>query len=155
MTAVLHAAITVPVADLPDQPMTSDRLLTENTTLPRDPSILKQARHWLADILTAWNVPDDDADNAVLLLSEILANSVLHAGGDDKAEVWVTLWGASLKISVSDPDGNTAIAAPSPRDSAEHGRGLMIVDALAHRYGTHRTPAGKCFWVELFIGGGA
>jgi anti-sigma regulatory factor (Ser/Thr protein kinase) len=135
--------------------MTQDAL-PATVTLPRHVSAVRTARHWLADVLAKWKLCENDIDTAVLLLDEVFANAVIHAkGSGDTVYVAVQLQSPSLMVEVHDPDGNVAITAPTPRDSAERGRGLMIVDALAHRYGTYPTPEGKCAWFELFVDGGA
>ena len=91
---------------------------------------------------------DADVDTVVLLVSEVVTNAVLHA----RSEVVVSVvdQGAVARIEVHD-------ASPAgPRmhrfavDSAT-GRGLRLIDQLAHRWGTAALPsgAGKVVWFEV------
>lgn len=78
-------------------------------------------------------------------LSEIFANAVEHATGEERyATVTAVLWQNLLRITVSDPDpelGGTA-------HSDEHGRGLLVVQALSLRHGVYRIASGKVVWFE-------
>ena len=53
-----------------------------------------------------------------------------------------------LRVAVADED--PTVPAPQPIDlEAERGRGLMLVAALASRWGTALTGRGKSVWFEL------
>lgn len=152
------ATITAPVVDTRDQPMAEDALLHAHAKFQRRPDHVGTARHWLADILAGWNVPEDDVFTAQLLASEIATNAVVHPGtactGDVfRIETW--LWGVELTVSVYDPDPASSLGIPEQRDSAEHGRGLLIVKEFAAKCGVDRTDTEKRTWFVLYIGGGA
>jgi anti-sigma regulatory factor (Ser/Thr protein kinase) len=90
--------------------------------------------------------------DAVLLTTELVSNSVRHAGldPDDLIEVHVDRGAGRLRVSVRDggswvpPDGVAGSIRPFP--GAESGWGLYLVERLAVRWGTHR---GGGVWFEL------
>lgn len=155
MTAVLHEpAIAAPALRATDvHPMATDALLHTKAAFPRDPRSVGNARRWLVDTLAGWGVNDDDAHTAKLLLSETASNAVVHAAGEGSFRVEVWLWGVELTVSVYDPDPASSLDIPEQRDSAEHGRGLMIVKAMAYKCGVDRTDAEKRTWFSLMTGG--
>ncbi|MFF6994988.1 SpoIIE family protein phosphatase [Streptomyces sp. NPDC008313] len=129
------------------------------------------ARRFLRDTVTDWSeraldasVPLSDglADDAVLVVSELVTNAVVHAGTD--VEVLCRLEPAdgesdgALVVEVSDRHPSRA-----PRDEAdsgirpygtpEYGRGLRLVAALSEAWGiTYRTGI-KTVWARLPAGG--
>ncbi|MFG3041848.1 ATP-binding protein [Streptomyces sp. NPDC048330] len=92
----------------------------------------ERLRRALRASLKHWNRPDLVAD-AELLLSELVTNAFLHARGPT-VEVRVYRQGSLLMIEVA--DGSPGSPLPrSPGTDEEHGRGLLIVDAMAHSWG--------------------
>lgn len=116
-------------------------------SLPRTRPAVAGARRWLDDTLTAWNVDDDQVDDAVLALSEIFTNAVEHAAGDGHSTLTAALWHGHLRITVSDPDPE--LHGPAVDD--EHGRGLLVVKALTMRNGANRIASGKLIWFEQLV----
>lgn len=117
-------------------------------SLPRTRPAVASARHWLADTLTAWNVSDDQAYDAVVALSEVVTNAVVHAVGSGHSTVTAALWQGHLRVTVSDPDPELHGAARSD----EHGRGLLVVKELALRCGADRLAGGgKLIWFEQLV----
>jgi anti-sigma regulatory factor (Ser/Thr protein kinase) len=81
-------------------------------------------------------------------VSELVTNSVLHARS--AATVKVERDGDSLRVSVCD----TSSATPRVRDygpSAVTGRGMLLVDRIAQRWGVDFDGAGKCVWFEVAV----
>lgn len=113
-------------------------------SLPRTRPAVAGARRWLTDTLTAWCVDVDQIDDAVLALSEVVTNAVVHAAGDGHSTLTAALWHGHLRITVSDPDPE--VHAASGDD--ERGRGLAVVAALTMRHGVTRTATGKVVWFE-------
>ena len=84
--------------------------------------------------------------DASLIVSELATNTVVH--GCCRFEVAVQFDPGTVTLSVSDSSAALpAIRDPSPADP--HGRGLLVVDALARRWGWVQTRAGKRVWAEL------
>lgn len=124
--------------------------LTALISLPRTRPAVADARHWLADTLTAWSISGEQLDDAVTALSEVFSNAVVHAAGDQDATVTAALWQGHLRITVTDPDP----AVPTPRqagDDDESGRGMAVLRGLVLRHGTTRTATGKVVWFELLV----
>jgi anti-sigma regulatory factor (Ser/Thr protein kinase) len=106
------------------------------------------ARRVARDALTTWQLTDL-TDTAVLLISELVTNAVLHArtGGSGLA-LHLEFHGTVLRIEVHDAD----LRVPEPRVPAtldQSGFGFVIVDALADRWGVRETTLGKAVWAEL------
>jgi hypothetical protein len=89
---------------------------------------------WLADQVAPYVV-----ESALLLVSELVTNSVRHSGvpeGEDVV-VRVDLWRDGCRLEVEDP-GRDGVIAPRPQDPLEGGgMGLNLVQmpqrALGHR----------------------
>jgi hypothetical protein len=103
-------------------------------------------RHRAGDVLTHWRVGADVRDEAVLLLSELTTNALLH--GRPPVEVRLSRDRRHLTLEVH--DGAPTLPRPSrPGVDDEHGRGLLLVSLLAKRWGTRPTPHGKAVWCVL------
>jgi two-component sensor histidine kinase len=109
--------------------------------------------------LADWGFPPtSDLSSAVaLLVGELAANAVRHGrvpGRDFALRLTVDELDGLARVEVID-----ASETPPPRVAAqatpddESGRGLVLVDALATRWGSHpRHPLGKIVWAELKTG---
>jgi anti-sigma regulatory factor (Ser/Thr protein kinase) len=117
-------------------------------TLPRDYRAAERARHATREALAAWQL-DRLADPALLLVSELVTNAVRHAAaGDVPVTLTLRARGIWLRIEVQDGDPNW----PRPRVPAgleESGFGLVLVDAMASKWGVGATATGKSVWAEL------
>lgn len=114
------------------------------------------ARDFVRRTLHEWDleacVPD-----ALTVVTELLANAVLHAAPPTAAEPAPEIW---LRLSLRRP-GHLVCAVYDPSDSPpvyqhtsdpldEHGRGLRIIDVLAEHWGwTRKSPRGKAVWAML------
>jgi anti-sigma regulatory factor (Ser/Thr protein kinase) len=94
------------------------------------------------------SVDDGMLRDAQLLVSEVVTNSVKHSGSDDPIRLRVWARRSGLKVEVADGGFGFEAAEPSVRDEAEGGRGLMILDTLADRWGTSQDGRGRV-WFEL------
>ena len=88
----------------------------------------RRSRHWLAWVLEAAHVAQDTVDTAVLVASELVTNATVHAGG--RVLVCAQLLEAGVCLVVHDDQAVTDWQEPGG-ESDEHGRGLVIVHALA------------------------
>lgn len=108
----------------------------------------REARQLVRTVLADARVSQDATETALLLVSELVTNVVMHADGRPVLDVAVQP--ERLRISVSD----TSAVPPQVRSHnpplADHGRGMLLVDTLSARWGTEpRDPSGKCVWFEL------
>lgn len=94
-----------------------------------------------------------DADivaNAELLVSEIVTNALRHGAGEIALTVRVDPPG--IGVAVTDTGEGMPIArAERPADDEGSGRGLLIVDAVASRWGVEPSwpPPGKTVWFDV------
>ncbi|PZG71635.1 hypothetical protein C1I97_38200, partial [Streptomyces sp. NTH33] len=98
--------------------------------------------------LRRWGLPTEIASH---LVAEPAANAITHGrvpGRDFRLTLY--LIGGTLRIEVTDTRGDRLPAPQQPAWDAESGRGLLIVDALADRWGVaeDRFPR-KRVWAEL------
>ncbi|MFI6473191.1 ATP-binding protein [Streptomyces sp. NPDC050516] len=93
------------------------------------------------------------ADVAELLTSELVTNALVHT--DHGAVVTATVGESGLRVEVRD----FVAALPTPyapsADDGTHGRGLLLVQALADAWGVHEHGMGKVVWFELGCNGAA
>ncbi|MFF7129858.1 MULTISPECIES: ATP-binding protein [unclassified Streptomyces] len=92
----------------------------------------------------------EQVEDVLLLVSEVVTNACLHAGGPE--ELVLRHGGERLRIEVSDasPEHPHAQAPRSP--ALPGGHGLMIFDRLARSWGSEARPdraRGKVVWVEV------
>jgi serine/threonine-protein kinase RsbW len=101
--------------------------------LPRDAASVPISRQVLDRCLETLGVTADTRTDIALALSEACANVVLHAGAGEEYEVMARADGGRCVIEVvNSGDGAVAVAPPSEPVplTAEHGRGLKIIDAV-------------------------
>lgn len=108
-------------------------------------------RHAIADVL-AGHVPNRTVADAQLVLSELVTNSVRHAGLDAGAvlRIAASLTGGVLRLEVIDEGRNGAVAVRPP-SIAGGGFGLNVVEMLSRAWGVERQ-GGTRVWVEMLTG---
>jgi serine/threonine-protein kinase RsbW len=104
--------------------------------LPRDAETAHVTREVLNASLTVLGVAADIRDDVTLALGEACANVIQHADSSDEYEVRVWLTGCRCVVEVIDTGRGFDAAGLAQTQSdqvatAEHGRGLQIIDALA------------------------
>ncbi|MEU8874513.1 SpoIIE family protein phosphatase [Streptomyces javensis] len=90
------------------------------------------------------------AEKMELLVSETVTNALIHAATD--VHVCARGYSDCVRVEVRDSDVHPARQETSPLqddDPAESGRGLLIVDALADRWGNSPSGRGKTVWFEV------
>lgn len=119
--------------------------------LDRTPVAPRAARRHVEDVVRR---PSDVVAIADLLVTELVTNSVRHAGSgpDDHVEVRVDLDDRRLRIEVDDGGGGDGALRPPLRQREEGGFGLLFVDSLADRWGSERHAGGTTVWFELDLG---
>jgi hypothetical protein len=87
-------------------------------------------------------------EESQLVASELVSNAI--AAGCTEASITVSVRPTTVRLSVYDnASGLPCIARRDPR--ALGGRGLMLVDSLAARWGVETMPDGKRVWADLDI----
>ncbi|MFF0845785.1 SpoIIE family protein phosphatase [Streptomyces olivaceus] len=95
------------------------------------------------------------ADDALVVVSELVTNAVVHAGTDVQVGCRVEETGA-LVVEATDLLPSLAPAAgdhETPQEPAERGRGLGLVAALSESWGITYRPGTKTVWARLPAGG--
>lgn len=115
-------------------------------TLPASAGSSARARRVVGDAASAWGLSADVADDAALVVTELVSNAVDHATGP--VGLTVTRTTSGMRIDVSDRSSSLPQPRPVQVDSAR-GRGLIIVAALSRSWGAEPTSDGKVVWAEL------
>ncbi|WP_371479334.1 SpoIIE family protein phosphatase [Kitasatospora sp. NBC_00315] len=114
------------------------------------------ARGFVRDALLSWGLPEV-VDDAVVLVSELVTNAVVHAGTD--AEVCCLREAETIRVEVTDhhPERGLPSFADVP-DAAEGryadpddegGRGLLMCSALSSCWGVEYAAGRKTVWFRL------
>jgi DNA-binding NarL/FixJ family response regulator len=116
--------------------------------LDEDPTSPRRARRFLRNHCVRWGC-EAVLDQAELVVSELVTNAVSH--GHSGCELRIGLTEDTLRIAVTDRgDGTPDVLATTGRD--EHGRGLVLVSAVAAAWGVDTTPGdGKVVWAHLAL----
>ena len=94
---------------------------------------------------TVIGIPEHHFDDAALLISELVTNTVKHTDSQ-WVEVRITLEIDVLRIEVADQDTQSIRPRPPTSDG---GLGLAFVAELATRWGVERRRDGKTIWIEF------
>ncbi|WNI22865.1 ATP-binding protein [Streptomyces sp. ITFR-16] len=106
--------------------------------------------------LDEWEIPYGSplSDTVALIVAQLAANAVLHGrvpGRDFELRLVYPYESGLVRIEVSDTheDWPDASPVPQPDPDADGGRGLLIVEAVAARWGvSDRIGPGKTVWAE-------
>jgi anti-sigma regulatory factor (Ser/Thr protein kinase) len=95
--------------------------------------------------------PSEATDRVELLVSELLTNSVIHAGmgGDQTVEVRLTCGGDRVRLEVADPGRRFRAVPVEPRPGALGQWGFYLVSTLSDRWGVQELDQGKTVWFEI------
>lgn len=101
-------------------------------------------------------VPATRASDVVLIVSELVANSVLHAnvGEQDAVLLELTRLDDRVRLSVTDPGSEEEPHIPVPDPDMLHGFGLRVMDQLSLAWGVVRDGAGTTqVWCDIPLDG--
>ena len=113
------------------------------------PDLIRTARD--AASVLAPEVSQDKLDDLRLLVSELVTNSVRHAGleKDDWVRVRLFMGKHMVRAEITDPGQGFEMPA-EPELLAESGWGIYLLERLADRWGIDRE-ADTCVWFELDV----
>ena len=116
--------------------------------LDREATAPRQARAGIRRLIGD-EVPEDFAEDAQLLTSELVTNAVMYAPTGCKVSAWFVPDTPALRVEVAD----TTNAAPQVRSNVPAtqigGRGLQLVAARSSEWGVRSNSFGKSVWFEL------
>lgn len=122
--------------------------------LPAHRTSVRVARSAMGERLTAWRLPGELCADAVLLLSELTTNAVLHTVSTRMLCGIGLIKDGGLRLEVHDQDRTGHLLprrVPGPDD--ENGRGLLLVQHIADTWGVDRSTftGGNAVWATLTI----
>ncbi|MYR62741.1 ATP-binding protein [Streptomyces sp. SID625] len=119
--------------------------------LSSTPRGARLARLLATEQLRSWSLPSHPAE---YIVAELAANAVTHGrvpGRDFRLLLYAV--GDTLRIEVTDTRGDRLPHPKRASDDTESGRGLLLVEALADRWGvTTGPPPRKTVWAEVATG---
>jgi anti-sigma regulatory factor (Ser/Thr protein kinase) len=116
------------------------------TALRDEPGEVQRARQLVSAGLTHWGLADEDGI-AILLVSELVTNALRY--GRPPLSMVARRGQRTLRVEVHDgaPDGRPRLRPLDPETPG--GLGLLLVEALATRWGWSEADGGKYVWFEL------
>ena len=121
--------------------------LTASVDLPPNAASIPVARRLVRHLMQAWGARQD-LDDAALLVTELGANVDDHVGGTSCLTIEASFSEDWLRLAVVDcSPARPAVQAMDLERS--RGRGLHMVEVLAHRWGCEEHRGGKRVWFEL------
>ena len=109
------------------------------------PASVRKARVFTGEVLADDGVEASIIELAVLLVSELVTNAVVHARGMICLTVHTDAhW---VRIEVEDQGRGRPVRRPATLDQVD-GRGLLVVDKLATDWGTERRATHKVVWCD-------
>lgn len=128
--------------------------LVRRVRLPNDRRTPAAARALVRAVLEEADL-DALLNEALLLTTELSTNAVVHAGTELDIEVTADLDGLTVTVTDFAPGPVEQLAVGPKNDKvdigevAERGRGLLLVDHFASRWGTVHQGTGKGVWFRL------
>ena len=135
------------------EPPSGGRLRDSSRTLrvPWRATSVALVRKALVDDLEAREVSAAVIDEAEIVVSELVSNSIRHARplADGNLRVHWKVKAGVVEVEVTD-GGSETTPRPAPRTIwAPSGRGLRIVRSLAHEWGVSEDRTGSTVWASL------
>ena len=121
--------------------------LTASLDLPPTAASVPVARRLVRQLMQAWGARQD-RDDAALLLTELVANVVDHVAGSACLTVEVTFSDDWLRVAVVDCSPTRPTLQPFDT-GRPRGRGMLMVETVADRWGCEGHRDGKRVWFEL------
>ncbi|WP_242427716.1 ATP-binding protein [Streptomyces sp. Root431] len=117
-----------------------------------EPDLVAKTRRQVLDTARQWGScpTGESADDLRLLISELVTNGVRHTPA---CVLTLTLvaHGRHLYFEVMDGGTGGVPVVERPDADQEHGRGMLLVDALATCWGYRQTPSGNAVWFILTL----
>lgn len=114
----------------------------------RERRSVREAREFVRSALADWGFGEVRADDVLVCVSELATNALVHGvppGRGYRLMLWLRDEG-QVRVEVHDSgDGVPGVREPD----GESGRGLVIVEALADRWGVGERVPGKVVWCEF------
>jgi Histidine kinase-like ATPase domain len=151
-----------PVGDGPG-PRPPAGALRRRLDLSAEPGAVTVGRHFTRQALSDWNWLPDPPDpgrqtvaaDILLVVSELIANASLHAGGPTELIVGIGTSSdgpvRALRLEVVDSDPTLPVPRSPHSPGLPGGHGLYIVERLSDRWGVVAGEEGKTVWAEVDV----
>ncbi|MFE3830786.1 ATP-binding protein [Streptomyces sp. NPDC059092] len=151
--------MTTPLAKPPSLPPLTPRPSGHpgySTTLARVEQSVSVARLAVCRSLECWGIGNETRETAVTIVSELFTNAVVHGTGTSARLIIERPADDQVYVAVVDRAADRLPTLRAPSDWGDGGRGLILVDAMADRWGYDRLGSprrywGKCVWAQLLI----
>ncbi|GGQ42184.1 magnesium or manganese-dependent protein phosphatase [Streptomyces virginiae] len=120
------------------------------TVAQAEPERISGARRQVRELLHDW-ADEEQVDSAVLMVSEMVTNVLMHTDGDALlvAEAVGELGERRLRVEVADSSDELPHKR-HPGEMASSGRGVLLTEMLADAWGVDPRGEGKSIWFELY-----
>jgi anti-sigma regulatory factor (Ser/Thr protein kinase) len=138
-----------------DVPSMTGAAVLGSLTIPGRPEHVREARAFVAKALGELH---PSLDNAVLLTSELVTNSVMHSSSRcDGGTITLLIMESTGGLRVEVADHGSDLSSPVVRGDvfASDGHGLFLVQTLADQWGYLRDDSGTTVWFWLGAPSGA
>jgi anti-sigma regulatory factor (Ser/Thr protein kinase) len=128
-----------------------EALVVTRLSVPSEPSSAAVVRRCITDDLGSCGLPLCLVDDAVLIATELLSNSLRHAQSLADGDL-VVAWevdSKSLRITVVDGGGPRRPHVRTVDAHSTSGRGLAIVESLATEWGVEESERATSVWATL------
>ncbi|MFF0745107.1 SpoIIE family protein phosphatase [Streptomyces sp. NPDC004111] len=123
---------------------------TAVTVAQAEPERIAGTRRQLRELLHDW-ADEDQVDSAVLMVSEMVTNVLVHTDGDALLTARVSGPAGARRLRVDVTDVSDELPHKRrPGEMASSGRGLLLMEMLAHAWGVDPRGEGKSIWFELY-----
>ncbi|MFE9623934.1 SpoIIE family protein phosphatase [Streptomyces sp. NPDC006527] len=120
------------------------------TVAQAEPERVAEARQQVRELLHDWTC-GEQIDSAVLLVSEMLTNVLVHTDTDALLVAEVTGGPGERRMRIEVTDSSDDLPHKRrPGELASSGRGLVLIELLAHDWGVAPRGEGKSIWFELY-----
>lgn len=132
----------MPVTVRPPETRTVDRTIVRNVHAPF------VARRFARTMTIAWGLREY-SEPVELVTSELVSNAVQHGAGIS-IDVRLICRDDTVTVKIWDADSTRYPIMAAADALEENGRGLLLVDALALKWGSYQAvPAGKVVWAAI------
>lgn len=115
-----------------------------------EPERIAAARQQLRELLHDWT-DAEQIDSAVLMVSEMVTNVLVHTDGHALLVAEVARGDAARRLRVEVADTSDELPhRRRPGEMASSGRGLLLMEILADAWGVDPRGEGKSIWFELY-----
>ncbi|MFC5805362.1 ATP-binding protein [Streptomyces formicae] len=126
---------------------------TYSEIFPCEPSTAETGRKIVRDVLGIWHL-DNLADRAELIITELIANASRHTPCPEIRLVVGRPSATRVRVGIVDEEPSRLPLLSHAGEEDESGRGLLLIDAVADRWGcdlqsSGRRLRGKEVWAEL------